>query len=155
LYCLFTFRLELLNCTLTGNSAGIEGGGVYITSASSEPEIRNSILWGDTPDEIVIESGWIRPDFTYSDIQNGSGQSWFGTGCLDAPPRFTSIYGFRYFLNPSMNANRSPCIDAGTPAIEDFIYDDFPGWPEGYPNGARSDMGAYGGAENYFWLLRL
>ena len=159
MYCLYTFNLELLNCTLTGNSAGIGGGGVYISSSSETPEIRNCILWGDSPDEIEdeieIETGWVHPSVVYSDIQNGAGHGWFGEGCLDAPPRFIDVHGFRYFLNPSPGGGRSPCIDAGDPSIEDHIYDAFPRWPAGYPNGARADMGAYGGAYNHMWLSRL
>ena len=35
---------------------------------------------------------------------------------------------------------------------EDGLYDSHPRWPEWYPNGARSDMGAYGGPGNADWL---
>ena len=46
----------------------------------------------------------------------------------------------------------SPCVDAGDPSIEDRLSDWHPKWPDRYPNGARSDMGAYGGPGNIDWL---
>ncbi len=42
--------------------------------------------------------------------------------------------------------------DAGDPTVEDGIFDSHPRWPRFYPNGARSDMGSYGGPENRAWL---
>lgn len=57
------------------------------------------------------------------------------------------MYGFEYLLKPG-----SPCIDTGDPSIEDALYDRHPRWPDWYPDGARSDMGAYGGPGNRGWL---
>jgi len=81
----------------------------------------------------------------YSDIQGG----WSGTGNIDEDPLFTlkSWFGFDYGLRTA-----SPCIDAGDPAIEDDIYDWHPLCPDWYVNGARSDIGAYGGSANAGWL---
>jgi len=57
------------------------------------------------------------------------------------------VRGFDYLLRPG-----SPCIDTGDPSVEDSLYDWHPRWPDWYPNGARSDMGAYGGPGNSGWL---
>ena len=55
--------------------------------------------------------------------------------------------GFDWLLGPE-----SPCIDTGDPTIEDAISDWHPRWPPWYPNGPRSDMGAYGGVGNDGWI---
>ena len=85
------------------------------------------------------------PVFEYSDIEGG----WAGQGNIDLDPRFVPFpfHGFDYLLNPN-----SPCIDAGDPSIEDRLSDCHPRWPDWYPNGARSDMGAYGGPGNVGWI---
>jgi hypothetical protein len=93
------------------------------------------------PQEIYVFSG--TPTVTYSDVQGG----WPGEGNIDADPRFSSRGRFDYLLRPS-----SPCIDGGDPTIEDAISDWHPRWPAAYPNGARSDMGAYGGPCNGAWV---
>ena len=80
---------------------------------------------------------------TYSDVEDG----WPGEGNIGADPMFRSYRGFDYLLGPA-----SPCIDTGDPSIEDRVSDWHSLWPDWYPNGARSDMGAYGGAGNLGWL---
>ena len=141
IHCLFS-SLGIANCAISGNAAGWSGGGIYCSSSSLT--VRNCILWGDSPQEIyVIHSGSVTS--TYSDIQGG----WSGYGNIDEDPRFIRfpVHGFEYLLHPD-----SPCIDAGDPAIGDALYDWHPRWPDWYPDGARSDMGAYGGYGNFRWL---
>ncbi len=46
----------------------------------------------------------------------------------------------------------SSCIDGGDPLISDGIWDSDPNWPDWFPNGERSDMGAYGGPGNLLWV---
>jgi hypothetical protein len=130
---------RLFNCTITNNSAYL-GGGVY-ASSFGDSAIRNTILWSNTPEEIYNYAGNCR--FDYCDILGG----WNGSGNIDADPRFLSYHGFDYL--PGIG---SPCIDAGDPGESDQIYDAHPAWPAGYPDGARSDIGAYGGPENGGWL---
>lgn len=77
-------------------------------------------------------------------VVDGHGQSSVVT--FDNDPLFRSFRGYDYLLAP-----RSPCIDAGDPAIEDRISDWYRWWPDWYPNAPRSDMGAYGGAGNWNW----
>jgi hypothetical protein len=100
----------VINCTFSGNSAGSGGGGMD-NRVSSNPNVTNCILWENEPDEIYNYSA--SPIVTFSDIQDGTGQSWFGTGCIDSDPCFVdadnpdpSLWNLR--LKPD-----SPCIDAG------------------------------------------
>jgi len=103
--------------------------------------MNNCILWNNAEDEILSQFG--TPELSYSDIEGG----WEGEGNIDVDPLFVSRLGFDFLLHP-----QSPCIDAGDPAIEDALYDWHPLCPDWYVNGARSDMGAYGGPGNIDWF---
>ena len=140
--CSNTASPKLTNCTITGNWAErpYGGGGVYCDVYAS-PTLTNCILRANTPGEL---GGPASPIVTYSDIDGG----WEGEGNIDANPKFRTFRGFDYILAP-----HSPCIDAGDPAILDGISDWHPRWPNWYPNGSRSDMGAYGGPGNWRWLV--
>lgn len=80
----------------------------------------------------------------YSDIQGGFAG---GVGNINADPLFLSRQGYDYLIGPG-----SPCIDAGDPALADGVWDSNPLWPRGLPDGPRSDMGAYGGPQNFGWI---
>jgi hypothetical protein len=128
------------NCSFSDNSAEYRGGVMY-NEYSGDPTITNCILWGNLPDEIYnFDSD---PIVTYSNVEGG----YAGEGNINTDPRFVSFCGFDYLLRPY-----SPCVDKGDPAIEDFLYDWHPRWPDWYPNSSRSDMGAYGGPGNVGWL---
>jgi len=117
----------LTNCTFSGNSAWY-GGGMW--NNSSSPTVTNCILWGDTPDEVRGDT----PAITYSDVQAGTGQPWFGTGCIDTKPLFMDA---DLRLSPG-----SPCIDAGdNTAVPAGVTTDLDGNPRIF-NGIV-DMGAY------------
>jgi len=95
----------LTNCTFSDNAGGT-GGGMY-NEAGSNPTVANCILWGNTSNEIVdVDSA---ADVSYSDVQGGTSQSWFGTGCVDADPLFVNAAGGDLRLSSSA----SPCVDAG------------------------------------------
>lgn len=117
---------SLINCTFSQNTAGTSGGAINSWHPSSVPVLINCILWNDTPQEISFGGGGLII-ITYSDIENGTGQSWFGTGCIDSDPLFIGYRTYDYHLTAS-----SPCIDAGSP---DPQYHD--------PDGTFSDIGAY------------
>jgi hypothetical protein len=73
---------------------------------NSSPTVTNCIFWNDLNSEIRnIDSS---PIFTYSDIQGGTGQVWFGAGCIDADPCFVDAGSGNFNLKTG-----SPCIDAG------------------------------------------
>jgi hypothetical protein len=86
----------VINCTFIDNDAGY-GGGMF-SKVNSSPTVANCILWGDTPEEILLENSTIT--VTYSNVQGG----WVGTGNIDADPTFADADGR---LSPG-----SPCIDA-------------------------------------------
>ncbi len=135
------------NCTISGNSAGKFGGGV--NNFDNSPTVRNCILWGDTPEEIYVLFGGL-PTVTYSDIEGG----FLGTGNIDAEPCFSDTGSsdpneWDYHLQSVVgrwgpkcekwvvDANTSPCIDAGDPNSD---------WTgELWPHGKQINMGAYGG----------
>ena len=80
----------LANCAVYGNSA-YEGSGLYC-SFSSNPDIVNSIVWGNAPGlsglEIVVALGAVA-SATYSDIEGG----FPGVGNLDTNPIFADADG--------------------------------------------------------------
>ncbi|MHC4086226.1 MAG: right-handed parallel beta-helix repeat-containing protein [Planctomycetota bacterium] len=93
------------NCTFSNNSASGKGGGV--DNYDSSPTLTNCILWGNTaPTGSQINGG--SPTVTYSDVQGGTGQSWFDTSCIDADPYFVDVDANDFRL-----LSDSPCIDAG------------------------------------------
>ncbi len=156
---MYNFNLNtsptVTNCTFTGNTAQTSGGGMC--NFASNPTVINCIMWGNTPDEIVDDVA-SSTTVTYSDVQSGwggTGQYWFGTGCIDADPCFVdtnnpdpNLWNLR--LKPD-----SPCIDAGdTTAVPAGIFVDADGNPRVVDDpqtpdtglsflGVTVDMGAY------------
>ncbi len=98
--------LTLNNCTVGGNSAAANGGGLYCSSSNTL--IANSVFWGNTPQEIYVYSGSLQA--THSNVQGGTGESWFGTGCIDVDPLFSSVSDYHLLSS-------SPCIDAGSNSL--------------------------------------
>ncbi|MBL7075248.1 right-handed parallel beta-helix repeat-containing protein [candidate division KSB1 bacterium] len=97
------------------NNTIADGSGMGIgTFQSSNTEVKNTILWGNTLDEI-----WSVPliEVSYSDVQEGTGEPWFTSTCIDTLPHF--VGGGDYHLQDG-----SPCKGTGQDGV---------------------DMGAYGG----------
>jgi hypothetical protein len=134
-YATTSAALTLGHNTLYGNTAA-DGGGIYFyfDDNTATSEVVNSIMWQDTPNGIAY-SGAISMAATYSDIENGTGEPWFGNGCIDEDPLFVNPAGNDYRLSwenwPNPDSTMSPCIDAGDPS-----------WPED-PDSTRADMGVY------------
>ncbi len=95
----------ITNCSFSENDASYGGGGFRGSNSSEAPVIRNSIFWGDTPDELVINTSNIILNVSYSDIQGG----WTGPGAhnIDVNPQF--VPGGELHLTQIT----SPCIDSG------------------------------------------
>jgi parallel beta-helix repeat protein len=100
------------NCTFWGNSAGWYGGGML--NRNSSPIVTNSILWGDSPDDIYNDAS--EPVVTYSNIQG----DYSGEGNINAAPLFVAPTNGDFHL-----AAGSPCIDVGNNAAADLPLYDF------------------------------
>jgi predicted outer membrane repeat protein len=96
----------VINCTIVGNSSSTLGGGIYSTDelgGHTLATVFNSIVWGNSPDEVVDVAGAMTT-VNYSDVLGG----WPGTGNIDADPMFVAPGSGDYRLSAG-----SPCIDAG------------------------------------------
>ncbi|MBN1969246.1 MAG: T9SS type A sorting domain-containing protein [Candidatus Delongbacteria bacterium] len=110
--------LSLENCTITNNWSSVKGGGIGVQEAyMAYPQIVNSIIWGNSPDQIIGDI-----NITYSDIQDG----WSGESNIDLNPLFIDSANEDYHLTVN-----SPCIDTGNP---DSTFD---------PDNTIADMGAF------------
>jgi len=129
----------ITNCTFSGNTAPV-GGGIYTTDAIggfSVTVVVNTISWGNNPDQIGDEGG-ATTTVNYSDVQGG----WSGAGSnnIDADPLFVDPNNGDYHLLPS-----SPCIDAGdNTAVPAGVTTDLDGNPRfhddlGIPDGGNPD----------------
>ncbi|WP_437591389.1 choice-of-anchor Q domain-containing protein [Sorangium sp. So ce1000] len=123
--------MSVTNCTFYGNSAeGFvppdDGGGLYV--ASETTTVLNSILWGDSPNEIAGPGTAV---ITYSDVMGG----YPGTGNIDQDPLFVAPAEGDLHLQAS-----SPARDAGL-FTSSLPKTDLDGNPR--VSGAAPDMGAY------------
>ncbi len=80
--------VRLSNNTFFHNTASDAGGfGFYAESAADSAVLFNEIYYTNIPGSLaVVGTGPIAAQ--YSTIEGGSGQSWFGTGCIAANPQF-------------------------------------------------------------------
>jgi hypothetical protein len=162
-YCTQSNAL-FINCTMAGNLAGKRGAGLLLID--SHVTMANSILWGNSPTEILcVGTGEV--SIRYSDILG----IWPGEGNLVVDPLFAVAGRWVDGNNPTVAAKpddpgavwvmgnyhlqsqtgrwdpktgswrqderTSPCIDAGDP--------DTPVAQEPFPNGGIISLGAYGG----------
>jgi hypothetical protein len=153
-----------VNCTIADNRAGKYSAALHLINAPVA--MVNSILWGNTPREILFD-GEYAPSVRYTAVAAG----WPGQGNLRGDPLFASAgrwaaqgepdaaLGFNdpdeawipgdYHLQSqtgrwdsrtgvwASDTVTSPCIDAGDPAT--------PVGQEPSPNGGTVNLGAYGG----------
>jgi len=116
-----------------------------MSNFGGSPTVTNCILWGDTPEEIYTDPN-SAPTVTYSAVQGGTAQPWFGIGCLDADPLFVDADGpddtFGTNDDNLRLAGGSPCIDAGdNAAVPPGLTTDLDGNPR--ISHGTVDMGAY------------
>ena len=131
-------RPTLTNVTFSGNLANYSGGGTYNVNDGNSTLV-NSILWGDSPDE--INSGGV-PIITYSDVYTPTG-IYSGTGNINADPQF--VAPITATAAPTTTGNYrlrtgSPAIDAGN-TLSVTAPTDLDSNPR--VHGAAVDMGAY------------
>jgi len=138
IFCENVSSPAVINCTITGNSAG-EGGGIYCRSSSSS-EIVNTILWNDSASNgreiFLLEASSLIVSF--SDVDGGPAAvaagpdctiNW-GEGNIDAVPFFVGADDYHLTAG-------SPCIDTGTDA---GVYSDIDG--DERPSGRGFDIGS-------------
>ncbi len=131
---------RIVNMTAADNSAANGGGAFSLMHSASQPDVINSIMYGNSKPEIYINDGM--PTVTYSIIDSAATETYYGLGCLDADPQFQETYGDIYRL-PSTEcgiAVNSIAIDAGHPDSLDAVVT----CDEGLGT-QRADMGYYGG----------
>ena len=117
----------LTNCTINKNKAD-DGGGIFFDNTSSNSNIKNTIVWGNTIGQINLSN----LNVTYSDIEEG----YTGLGNIDFQPEFVCTPKKNYRLRAT-----SPCIDAGSNSDAPDI--DIEGNLR--PQGENVDIGAYEG----------
>jgi hypothetical protein len=127
--------LTISNNTFYGDSAS-EAGGIYFyfDQPAAQADVFNNILWHESTPAIAM-SGAQTTTLTFTDCEGGTGEAWFGTGCIDADPLFENpiIGNFQItWANfPTSDATKSPCIDTGDPASPND------------PDGTIADMGVF------------
>jgi len=86
LYCYYGSSPTITNCTLNKNFATLVGGGL-VCYDNADAYLTNSILWGNTPQEIYSSSS--APILNFCDIKGG----WTGGGAnnIDGDPCFVAI----------------------------------------------------------------
>jgi len=134
LACVVSSNPTLNYCTISDNSA-LRGGAIWCY-IGSHPTVSNSIMWNDSPQEVVFKKNNTANGLTvsYTDIKgdvggvitNGNGAVTDGGGNINSDPFFADPPSGDYHLTES-----SPCIDAADPDGSDD------------PDGTQADMGAY------------
>jgi hypothetical protein len=136
----------LTNVTLSANSAGNKGGGIA-NSGSSNPTLRNTILWGNFPDQIYDYPG-SSSDVAYSDIQD----FYAGEHNIAVDPLFAGAETGNLRLqagSPAIDAGNNYALNSLSPTpITDLDgsprFVDIPDVPNtGYGRAPLVDMGAY------------
>ncbi len=134
-YATANATLNLSHNTFYGNQSSDGGGSyLYFDQSGAHTTFYNNILWHDTPNGIA-QSGAASAAATYSDIEHGTAESWFGIGCIDKDPLFKNPADGDFHLTwahfPTSDNTKSPAIDAGDPASAQD------------PDNTRADMGAF------------
>ena len=138
-------RAVLINNTIVNNSC--MGGGAVFVYLSLPPLFINNIIYGNQPAQVYLEAS-SGLDFISCLIEGGksgiTGARFTGTyqNCLDSNPLFVSSNDYHL-------QNTSPCIGAGTDAVEINAtsyccpHADIEGNPRPYPIGSKPDIGAF------------
>ena len=153
MHCRGSSSPTLMNVTIINNSSLSSAGGIYLRS-DSNPIIVNSIIWGNTPQNIKFrETG--SPShitFSYSDLEGGqdsivtndNGTVTWGVGNIVLDPLIVDADSGDYNLS-----DLSPAISAATDSVQIGVRwylapsIDIDGNPRPSPENTVPDMGAY------------
>ncbi len=134
---------QFTNCTIADNAASNWAG--VMTDSYSQAYLNNSIVWNNG-NNLDFQAGGL---YTYSIIQgNYVGQDTATTNLDNVDPLFRDAENGDYHLQSTACGynSDSPAIDAGHPAISDLVLD----CATAGLGTLASDMGAYGGADNWW-----
>ena len=83
------------------------------------------------------------PTVVYCDVQGGTGQPWFGLGCIDQDPLFVLGPRHSYYLSQTAagQAADSPCVDTGSDPAADLGLNELTTRTDGVPDTGTVDMG--------------
>ena len=136
-------HLWMNHLTMINNIADNSGGGIIYDNLSgfyTPPNISNSIIWNNLPEEIVDTANIL--SVLYSDIKGG----WSGVEIINQDPLFLDPDNQDYHLTwanfPINDYSKSPCIDAGSleynpdPCYSDSI-------PNIDPDSTLGDLGTF------------
>lgn len=123
-----------------GTNGGAGTGGAIYHASGERLEIRNSVLWGDIPQELFSLVATAVQEISHSDVQDGRS----GPGNITLDPKFQDA------LAPDLHLQAgSPCIDAADGSVSvgaDFKdqgrFDDPNTVDTGIGNPAFGDLGA-------------
>ncbi len=155
--CLLRAQVTVAAVAITGNQAST-GGALYVEECegsisnvvahdnaapagsamaladSPSLAVLNVVATDNGPGPAVDVAGTGIASWTYGDVWGNAGGGFSGmsdptgtAGNISVDPQFNDASNLDFTLSPA-----SPCIDAGTPVLDD-------------PDGSRSDMGAHGG----------
>ena len=140
----YSTTVNVVNCSIYNNTARVSGGAIYWNTAIAA--VSNNILWGNSPDNLVVLGRTEGVGEVSNNIIQGGhhGSGYVIANNLDVDPRF---------VNPSKGDLRitagSPAVDSGLDLIADgraltqpdFYLFDYAGTPR--PQYAGFDIGAY------------
>jgi Chlamydia polymorphic membrane protein (Chlamydia_PMP) repeat len=114
----------LINCTISDNTATY-GAGLHMLNANAT--VVNTILWGNSPYEIDVQSG-SPPDISFSNIYQDSGV-YAGEGNINADPLFVdpTAYDYRLTQIAAGQSTDSPCVDTGNEPADEICFPSFQG----------------------------
>ncbi len=110
------------NCTIRNNTATRNGGGFSLWDTSTILTTRNCIMTGNLPNNVAVTSGAPAIRVRYSLSQGDSAETWFGTGCIDGDPLYTTgPLGDAYLSQIAAGqAGDSPCLNTGKDTISPY-----------------------------------
>jgi hypothetical protein len=103
----------LTNITISGNTAVANGGGMY-NFDFCHPEIRNTIIWGNTPNLQIINDTVCSPTVSDSVVQGGYAG---GTHIISADPMLGPLGNYGGFTQTLPLLQGSSAIDTGNDSV--------------------------------------